>query len=302
MLILAVAANTSFADFPRLSAILARIASCRQFTGLGDRLVFANGIVAGGGDRMLIIAFRCDSHALILPLPWGASWPSRFHSRHGDTLGAQRQKGWLLKAFLNGLGGLATLITLMVIGVSKFREAAWITVLVLPLLIAGLPDPRSLPGGGQQLCCAACRPPSSHSRCQVVMLISGVHRGMLDAMAFARSISPHVTALYIELEPGGAEQVRETWKRWFPDVPLVVRSSPYRSIVAPLLDYLDEVDRAANDGQLTAVVLPEFIPARWWQALLHNQTTWPRSKPPCSIAAAEGFQRVIINIPYHLKR
>jgi hypothetical protein len=111
-----------------------------------------------------------------------------------------------------------------------------------------------------------------------------------------------VTAVYVELEPGASEKVRETWETWWPDVPLAVVPSPYRSIVRPLLDFLDQTDAEHNDGQQATVILPEFVPAHWWQALLHNQTAWMLKTALLYRRRQFGYQRAIIDIPYHLKR
>jgi hypothetical protein len=136
----------------------------------------------------------------------------------------------------------------------------------------------------------------------VVIPISGVHRGIIDAVNFARAMTQDVTGVYVELEPGYGEKVRKEWTAWFPDVPLVVLDSPYRSLVRPLLDFLDEVDRDRHDGQLAAIVLPEFIPAKWWQSVLHNQSAVLIRTALLHRRRALGYQRVIINIPYHLKK
>ncbi len=137
---------------------------------------------------------------------------------------------------------------------------------------------------------------------RVVIPISGVHRGVIDAVDFAQAISKNVSVVYIELEPGMGEKVREEWERWWPDIPLVVKASPYRSIVGPLMDFLDETDREHNDGQLATVILPEFVPARWWQAVLHNQTTWLIKTALLYRRRTTGYQRVIIDVPYHLRK
>jgi hypothetical protein len=137
---------------------------------------------------------------------------------------------------------------------------------------------------------------------RLVIPVSGVHRGIIEAMDFALSISKDVTAVYIELDPGVGEQMRKEWECWWPDVPLVILPSPYRSIIRPLLDYLDEDDLKHNDGTLAAVVLPEFIPARWWQALLHNQTSLMIKTALLYRRRTQGFQRIIIDVPYHLKK
>ncbi|MCS7178540.1 MAG: APC family permease [Anaerolineae bacterium] len=307
MLILAVAANTSFTGFPRLAAILARDGFLpRQLTHLGDRLVYSNGIMllaAAAGGLMLL--FGGETHALI-PLFAVGAFLAFTLSQAGMVIHWAREKGrgWAVKAALNGLGALATALALLIIAISKFLEGAWITILVLPILVIwflrvrahyqelarelsmhGLPPPLEVP-----------------PRPRVVIPISGVHRGVVDAVNFARSIAREVTAVYVELEPGSGERVRRKWECWWPDVPLVVLPSPYRSVIGPLMDFLDETDRQHNDGQQATVILPEFVPARWWHNLLHNQTAWLLKAALLYRRRRLGFQRVIIDIPYHLRR
>jgi amino acid transporter len=307
MLILAVAANTSFAGFPRLAAILAGDGFMpRQLAQVGDRLVFTNGIVllavATGG---LIIIFSGDTHALI-PLIAVGVFLAFTLSQTGMVIHWRRDhgKGWEWKALINGVGALTTAVTLIVVGVSKFIEGAWITVLLIPLIVAvfyqirahywQVADQLSLRG----------LPPSlkPFPAPRVVVPISGVHRGIVDAIAYARSISKDVTVVYIELEPGAGDRIRERWEDWWPDVPLAIRPSPYRSIVGPLLDFLDETDQEHNDGQLATVVLPEFVPAKWWHAFLHNQTTWLLRAALLYRRRRHGYQRTIIDVAYHLRR
>jgi amino acid transporter len=306
MLILAVAANTSFAGFPRLAAILAADGFLpRQLTALGDRLVFANGIVlltvATGG---LIILFGGDSHALV-PLFAVGVFLAFTLSQAGMVVHwwRERGKGWQMKIALNGIGSLATGTTVLVIGTSKFLEGAWITILLIPALVAVFSQIRAHYWQvAEQLSMRGLPPslkPFPHPR--VVIPISGVHRGIVDAIAYARSISKDVTAVYVELEPGAGERVRERWEHWWPDVPLVIRPSPYRSIAGPLMDFLDETDREHNDGQLATVVLPEFVPARWWHAFLHNQTTWLLKAALLYRRRRLGYQRAIIDVTYHLR-
>jgi hypothetical protein len=136
---------------------------------------------------------------------------------------------------------------------------------------------------------------------RVVVPISGIHRGIVDAIGFARSIASDVTAVYVELEPGSSERIRREWQAWWPDVPIVVVSSPYRSLIGPLLDFLDETDRQHNDGQLATVVLPEFVPAKRWHGLLHNQSARLLKAALLYKRRRLGFQRVIIDVPYHLR-
>ena len=307
LLILAVAANTSFAGFPRVAAILSSDGFLpRQLTGLGDRLVYANGIVLLSlATAFLIIVFQGHSHALV-PLFAVGAFLAFTLSQAGMVRYWQREMGknWRLKMTINGIGALATGTTFIVIAFSKFTQGAWITILVIPLMVvvflkirehyqdvAGQLSLKGLPPSLKPA------PPA-----RIVIPISGVHRGIVDAVDFARGISQDITAVYIELQPGQAEHMRELWERWFPDVPLVVLDSPYRSIVSPLLDYLDEIDEEHHDGQLAAVVLPEFVPAKWWHSLLHNQTTWLLKTALLYRRRQHGFQRVIIDVPYHLHR
>ena len=307
LLILAVAANTSFAGFPRLAAILAGDGYLpRQLTGLGDRLVFSNGIGAlAVATAVLIIIFGGNSHALI-PLFAVGVFLAFTLSQIGMVIHWKKEKspGWIYKSILNGIGALTTGITLLVVSYSKFLEGAWITILLIAIIFLGFSQIKNhYQSVGKQLSLRGL-PPSLKPVpiVRVVIPVSGVHRGIVDAIDLARSMTKEITAVYIEMDPGSSEHVREQWQRWFPDIPLVVLPSPYRSIVAPLLDYLDETDRQHNDGQLAAIVLPEFIPAKWWHNLLHNHSSNLIKNALLYRRRNLGFQRVIIDIPYHLKR
>ncbi len=309
MLILAVAANTSFAGFPRLAAILAKDGFLpRQFTGLGDRLVFANGIVSlSVATGVLIIIFGGTSH-LLIPLFAVGVFLAFTLSQAGMVRHWWRDRTnnlrWLPKAFINALGALATFATLLIVGISKFREGAWIIVLLIPIFVVAFRRIQlHYQNVGKQLSLRGLPPDLKPlPPLRLVIPVSGVHRGIIEAMDFALSISKDVTGIYIELEPGAGERVLKEWKCWWPDVPLVVIPSPYRSIIRPLLDYLDEDDLKHNDGTLAAVVLPEFIPARWWQQLLHNQTSLLIKTALLYRRRTKGFQRIIIDVPYHLKK
>jgi len=304
--ILTVAANTSFAGFPRLAAILARDGFLpRQFSSLGDRLAFTNGIILLGiATAVLIVIFGGDTHALI-PLFAIGAFLAFTMSQAGMVVHWWKDRGrqWALKSFINGIGALATLTTLVVVIISKFMEGAWVTILLIPLIVIGfyriythyerVRNELSLKG----------LPPSLKpvETTRVVIPISGIHRGMVGAVNFARSISENVTAVYIELEPGTGERAKTEWKAWWPDVPMVVIPSPFRSIVGPLLQFLDETDAQHNDGQLAAVVLPEFIPGKWWQTLMHNQTAWLIKAALLYRRRKPGMERVVIDVPFHLQ-
>jgi amino acid transporter len=306
LLILAVAANTSFAGFPQLAALLAQDGFLpRQLTGLGDRLVFSNGILAlAFATAALIVAFRGDSHALI-PLFAVGAFLAYTLSQAGMVIHWRRDRtrGWGIKAGINGLGAVVTGATLLIVFVSKFIGGAWITAIVIPALTVGfLQVRRHYRTVANQLSLRGLPPslrPAPPAR--VVVPISGIHRGIVDAIRFACSITGDVTAVYVELQPGSGEAIRREWEAWWPDVPLVIVPSPYRSLIGPLLDFLDQTDQEHHDGQLAAIVLPEFVPARRWQALLHNQSARLLKTALLYKRRRQGFQRVIIDVPYHLR-
>ena len=215
-----------------------------------------------------------------------------------------KEPGWQLKAFINGLGAFVTAFNFVVIGVSKFLEGAWISVLVIPgLVFLFLKIREHYQHVSEQLTMRGL-PPSLRPFPQprIVMPVSGVHRGMVDAVNFARSISDQVTAVYIDIDPGpDEEELRRRWNDWFPDVEFVVIPSPYRSVVEPLLAFLEQTDLEHNDGQQAVLVLPELIPASAWHETLHNQSA-DRSRRAILFQRREsGLQRIIIDVPYHLK-
>ncbi|MFH2101821.1 MAG: APC family permease [Chloroflexota bacterium] len=307
LLILAVAANTSFAGFPRLGMVLAQDRHLpHQFSQLGDRLVYSNGMLALAGlTAVLIVVFHGDSHALI-PLFAVGVFLAFSLSQAGMVVHWLKERGrfWMGKAFVNGLGALTTLTALLVIVVSKFLEGAWIVVVLVPILVlvfqaiynhydevAHELTLRGLPPSLKPL-------PSP----RLIIPISGMHRGVVEALRYARSISTHVTAVYVETEPGEGKKIHQDWEIWGQGIPLAIVSSPYRSIIGPLLDHLDRVDSERNDGQLASVLLPEFVPARWWHMLLHNQTANLLRLAILYRRRKLGYNRAIIDIPFHLRR
>lgn len=304
--ILTVAANTSFAGFPRLAAILAQDGFLpRQLSSLGDRLAFANGIVVlSGGTAALIVLFGGDSH-LLVPLFAVGAFGAFTLSQAGMVVHWLKEhgRGWSWKSIINGLGALATGTTLIVVAVSKFIDGAWITVLLIPLIVLAFHRVHLHYQEVKQQLSLHGLPPSLRpvSPARVVIPISGVHRGMVNAVTFAQSISSNVTAVFVEMEPGSGSRMSEEWKEWWPDIPLAVVPSPYRSLIGPLLEYLDKTDAEHNDGQLAVVVLPEFVTTSWWQNLLHNQTALLLKATLLYGRRKSGLERVVIDVPYHLR-
>jgi amino acid transporter len=309
--ILFLAANTSFADFPRLAAILARDRYLpRQLANLGDRLVFTNGILALTAlASALVVLFSAMPHRLI-PLYAVGVFLSFTLSQTGMVLRwrAARGPGWAWKATVNGFGALATGLVLVVITASKFLHGAWIVVLLLPLFTAGFEAVRGhYQDVAEQLSLAGLEPAVWDGLAQrrghkVVVFISGMHRGTLPALRFARALSADVAAVIVDIEPEVTRRVQELWPRWGYGVPLVVLPSPYRSTLVPLLEYLDAVDAREPERGLAVVVLPEFVPAKWWHNLLHNQTARLIKRAVLYRRGAAGRDRVLVDVPYHFSR
>jgi amino acid transporter len=300
-LILVLAANTSFADFPRLASLLARDRFVpRQFASLGERLVFSNGIlVLAGFAALLIVIFGGDTHALI-PLYAVGVFISFTLSQAGMVRHwwVDGGSGGRHRLVINGVGALTTGLVAVVIAVTKFTHGAWIVVLVIPILVASFLAMRrhyedvalglSLEGFDSP-------PEFQHT---VLVLIGDVHRGVVRAIQYARTLAPTaaVRAVYVETDPGQTARLEEKWARWGLGVPLVVLTSPYRSLLRPLLDYVDHI-QSRGDDQMVTIVLPEFLPRRWWQHILHNQTA-------LLVKGALLFRRnlVVADVPYLLKR
>ncbi|HJZ82796.1 MAG TPA: APC family permease, partial [Pyrinomonadaceae bacterium] len=307
-LILVLAANTSFADFPRLASLLARDRFVpRQLASRGDKLVFSNGIIILAlFSAVLIVGFGGDTSRLI-PLYavgvflsftlsqsgmvrhwWRAARAARAvtgadekpeNGAPNQNEPAARSKvlgeaaHWKKSIVVNGLGACATLVVLIVLIITKFLHGAWIVVVLIPLLVAlfraihnhYIDVANQLTTEGLE----RLRP----IRHEVIVPVSGIHRGVLRALQYAKTIAPeHVTAVYINVDDEATQKLREKWSTWVDGIELVVIASPYRSLIGPLSRYVDRRMKAHPD-QMVTVVLPEFVPARWWHHLLHNQSS-----------------------------
>ncbi|MHB8087178.1 MAG: APC family permease [Anaerolineaceae bacterium] len=306
LLVLAVAANTSFAGFPRVAAIMAKDKFMpRQLFNVGDRLVFQNGIILLSVlTAILIVLFNGDSHALV-PLFAVGAFSAFTLSQFGMVFHwiRSKEKGWLFKTIVNALGAFVTAFTLIIISISKFVQGAWISLIIIPLLVFIFLKIREHYNHVSSELTMHGLPPSLRPwpSQRVVIPISGVHRGMVDSINFARAISEHVTAVFIDVDPGPDEkELRKEWNEWFPDVNFVVIPSPYRALVEPLLTYLDQTDLEHNDGQQAILVLPEMIPGSSWQEILHNQSAEEIKKALLYKRRTHGLSRIIIDVPYHL--
>jgi amino acid transporter len=299
-LILVLAANTSYADFPRLASLLSRDRFLpRQFSSRGDRLVFSNGVVAlGVFAALLVLAFNAREQAM-LPLYAIGVFISFTLSQFGMVRHwmREREPGWQRSTLINGVGAVLTAVVLLVIVVTKFEHGAWSVLVLTPILVVLF---RSIHWHykqvARQLSLEAAPRVEPVRRHTALVLISGIHRGVVPALEFAKSIAPdNTTALYVDLDAEHTRKIEEKWARWGAGIPLKVLDSPYRSLVRPIMRYIDEID-AQYDDDVLSVILPEFIPSKWWQHLLHNQTA-------LAIKAALLFRKgvVVISVPYHLE-
>lgn len=350
--ILVLAANTAFADFPRLSSLLARDRFLpRQFANRGDRLVFSNGIlilavfsgllvIVFGGDTSRLIplyavgvflSFTLSQSGMVIhwlrersklrakkkaadpplqqtdeaavsgpdvlrPLPDIELENGEIHRSYFVTDDVTAPANWKKSIIINALGAVATFVVLCVFITTKFIHGAWIVVVVVPILVLLF---RSIhqhyvmvakqlsTEGLDQL------QPIKHT---VVVPISGIHRGVVCALQYARSIaSDRVQAVYVDFEEEATANLKDKWERWGAGVQLVVLPSPYRELTRPLIRH---INRLAKDDavDIVTVVLPEFIPAKWWQHILHNQSSLLLKG---SLLFKKGV--IVTSVPYHLE-
>ncbi len=325
MAILVLAANTAYADFPRLSSILANARYApRQLANLGDRLVFNNGILLLGlVSALLIIYFRGDTHSLI-PLYAVGVFISFTLSQAGMARRFLRVRPprWQLGMLINGFGATVTCMVFLTQLIVNFRYGAWMTVVAIGTLIYLMyrvhehymqlrvqlrPDEQA--------------PASGVRRHRVLVLVPSVHRGVLQALDYARQIAPtdQIEALHVNVDPRppaiyrrvlrrtkdeatlqlvtpAAEKMQQEWHRHVPDIPLKIIDSEHRSLVEPIEDYIDELIKREQLDLLT-VIIPEFYPKRWWHHLLHNQSAWM-----LRLALMRKPKVVVTTVRYFLER
>ncbi|KLR60193.1 amino acid/polyamine/organocation transporter, APC superfamily [Actinobacteria bacterium IMCC26207] len=298
--ILILAANTAYADFPRLAALVGKDGYLpRQFANRGDRLVFSNGILfLAGAASLLIVVFGGNVSALI-PLYAVGVFTSFTLSQSGMVRHHLRlkERGWRLSVVFSVLGAIATFIVMMVVIISKFTIGAWIPVALIPIIVvafksvkkhyagvakklrvpAGYTEPDRVPGHG------------------VVVLVGGVNQSSLAAIRYARSVNAKdAIAVTVALDDEHADRIREEWERHHVQFPLEIIESPYRDLTGTVEDYLDELDQRWKHDYVS-VVIAEFVLPHWYQGIFHNQSA-------LALKLALKFRKdtVVVNVPYHL--
>jgi amino acid transporter len=314
--ILVMAANTAFADFPRLGALHAGDGFLpRQMTYRGSRLVYSRGIgalaiIASG----LIILFQASVSKLIPLYAIGVflsftlsqtgmarRWWKCGHLKPGEELvepgsTLRHENGWIFKMIINGIGAVSTLVVMIVFAVTKFTDGAWVVVVLTPLLVTiffsihhhykNLAKHLSLEnyGGLHRM-----------GRHRVILLVASVHRGTLSALRYAQSLSDDVTAVHVSLDANEAGKLQQKWERWGNAVRLVILDSPYRLLVEPVLEYVDNIDAQRLPNEMITIVVPQFIPRRAWTNFLHMRTADTLRK---ALSARKDI--VIVEVPYQV--
>jgi amino acid transporter len=297
--ILILAANTAYSDFPRLAYFLARDRYLpRQFTFRGDRLAYSTGIITLGILASLMLTGFGGETTRMIPLYAVGVFTAFTLSQGGMVMRWLRLKepGWRSGLLINLIGVTTTGLVALVVGFTNFTKGAWVVLLLVPLLIAMFRAIHSHYARAAGELAAQTPLDPDEIEHTVVVPVAAVNRVARQTLAYARSISPNVTAVHITDDEAEIEQMRTAWEALGTDIPLVIIESPYRNLVGPLLSYLDEIDNQRPDDTLT-VVLPEFIARHWWEQILHNQTA-------LRIKAALLFRpgTVVTSVPYHLQR
>jgi amino acid transporter len=316
-IILILAANTAFAGFPRLAAILAKDGYMpRQFTYRGSRLVYSTGIVALGVLAGLLIVLFDASVSRLIPLyaigvflsftlsqvGMARRWWKIGRLKPGEQVVSEKSavsrydKNFVLKLIVNGIGAVCTGIVTLVFGVTNFIAGAWIVVVLVPILVIAFSAiQRHYAGLARQLSLDQYYSPRPVNRNRVIVPISGVHQGSLNGLHFARSFSSDVTAVYVSTDPDETERIQSKWAIYGEGVRLLILDSPYRLLLEPILNYIESLCRISHPDEIILVVVPQFVSRHWWTGFLHNQTAFMLRM---GLLTRPGV--IIIEVPYHV--
>jgi hypothetical protein len=316
--ILIMAANTAFADFPRLGALHAGDGFLpRQLTYRGSRLVYSRGIMTLAVIASILIIIFQASVTKLIPLyaigvflsftlsqaGMARRWWKIGHLKPGEEViepgsTLRFEKGWQYRMVINGFGAVCTAVVMVVFAVTKFKEGAWVVLILTPILVTiffSIHHHYKNVASNLSLDNFGAIPPHA-IRHRVIMPVSGVHQGSLAALRYARMLSDDVTAVHVAIDPAEAGKVKKKWEMWGEGVRMVMLNSPYRLFLEPLLEYITEISERRQPGETIPIIVPEFIPNNFLGSALHTNTAdLLRSQ----LKRQEGI--VIINVPYHLR-
>ncbi len=316
-LILIMATNTSFAGFPRLSALLGEDGFLpRQLAFRGSRLVYSRGIMALAGIASILIVLFGASVTALIPLyaigvflsfslaqgGMARRWWKVGHLAEGQQVqdsGAAIgfDPRWQIKMVINGFGAACTAVVMLVFAVTKFEDGAWIVLLLMPALVVVFSAiHRHYRNLAAHLSLEDYGAPPPVARHRVILPISGVHRGSLAALRYARSLTDDVTAVHVSLDPEEAAKIQRKWETWGEGVRLVILDSPYRLLLEPLLGYVEEIARQRQPNETITIVVPQFVSQRRWANLLHTQAAFILR---LALLFKQGI--VITDVPYQVK-
>ena len=317
--ILIMAANTAFADFPRLSALAAADGFLpRQLTFRGSRLVYSNGIITLSIIAAILIIIFKASVTLLIPLyaigvflsftlsqaGMARRWWKIGHLKQGQEIVEQGstlkyEPGWKYKMLINGLGAFCTAIVMVIFAATKFRDGAWVVLIIIPLLVKifftihhhyqDLASNLSLDKFSGL--------PARQTRHRVILPVSAIHQGVLVALRYAKLLSDDVTVVHVSLDPAETEKVEKRWKRWGEGTRLVILNSPYRLFIEPLLAYIEDVVESGQPNETMTIIVPQFIPSKRWHYALHLRTADVLRQ---ELLSKPGV--VVTDIPYHVSK
>jgi amino acid transporter len=316
-IILIMAANTAFADFPRLGALHAGDGFLpRQLTFRGSRLVYSNGIIALCIIACVLIFVFQASVTRLIPLyaigvflsftlsqtGMARRWWRAGHLKPGEEIvdpgsTLKYEAGWQYKMAINGFGAVCTAIVMVVFAFTKFREGAWIILILVPLLVTiffGIHHHYKDLAAHLSLE-KFCGLPARQTRHRVILPVSAVHQGALEALRYAKMLSDDVTAVHVSLDPAETEKVQKKWRKWGEGTRLVILESPFRLFVEPLLGYIKDVLESSQPNETITIVVPQFMPSKRWHYALHLRTA--------AVLRQELMSRpgvVVTVIPYHV--
>jgi len=316
MVILVLAANTAFAGFPRLGALVGIDGYLpRQMAYRGSRLVYSRGIVALAAIACLLIVLFQASVTGLIPLyaigvflsftlsqaGMAIRWRKSGKLKEGEVLKERGstlhfEKNWFIKMVVNGFGAALTAVVMVIFGVTKFMDGAWIVILIIPALVILFEAiNKHYRGVAKKLTLEKYGSPSYVSRHRVVLTLGGVHRGSLTALRYAKTLTDDITAIHVSIDPEEAQKLQKKWEVWGEGVRLVVLDSPYRLFLEPLLEYIDELDQNRQPNDVLTIVVPQFVSHHPWSNGLHAHTADTLRKV---LLNREGI--VITEVPYQV--